>query len=53
MRFEIIEYTRDETGKEVVSDTYEITDYDFYRIMEQLDAAVQNGAISSYAYTPV
>lgn len=53
MKFQITEYRLDDDGKEVVSDTYEIVDYDFYRIMEQLEKAVKNGVISRYEYTPV
>ena len=53
LRFEIIEYKRDDTGNEVVASTYEIPSCDFYRTLEQLDDAVKKGVISSYAYSPV
>ena len=53
MNIKITEYARDDNGKEVVNDTYEISDMEFYRIVEQFDKAIQNGEISSYSYTPV
>ena len=53
MNIKITEYARDDDGKEVIHDTYEISYLEFYRIVEQLDKAIQNGEISSYSYTPV
>lgn len=53
MKFEFIEYKLDENGNEVVLTSYEVDALQFYRTMESLDKDVQDGRISSYAYTPV
>ena len=53
MKFEFEEYIIDENGNEVCNSRYEVDAMHFYRTLETLDKAVQDGVISSYAYSPV
>ena len=53
MKFEFEEYRKDENGEEYCTTRYEVDALEFYRTMETLDKAVQDGVISSYAYSPV
>lgn len=52
-KWKIIEYKLDESGKEVVSCSYEVNSDELGRTLEYLKAALYNGSISSFAYTPV
>lgn len=53
MKFEFEEYIIDENGNEVCNSRYEVDAMHFYRTLETLDKAVQDGAISSYSYAAV
>ena len=52
-KWEIIEYKLDESGKEVVSCSYEVNSNELGRTLEYLETALHNGSISSFAYTPL
>ena len=53
MKFEFEEYIIDENGNEVCNSRYEVDAMHFYRTLETLEKAVQDGVISSYSYADV
>ena len=53
MRFEVIEYVKDENGNNKVSATYEIETREVGKTVERLDAEIKSGRLSDAAISPV
>ena len=48
MQFEVIEYKKDETGKEKQVSSYNAEQFDLSRTIEHLNEDVKNGRISRF-----
>lgn len=48
MQFEVVEYNKDESGKEKQVSSYNVEQFDLSRTIEHLNEDVKNGRISRY-----
>ena len=53
MQFEIIEYKKDESGKEKQVSSYNVEQFDLSRTIEHLNDDVKNGRISRFKIAKV
>lgn len=53
MQFEVIEYNKDESGKEKQVSSYNVEQFDLSRTIEHLNEDVKNGKISRFEVTNV